>query len=93
MILKIFVNLRWNKYSKTFDYSLANYSADPGDDYVTVCEKEVEFEGLDDQQERALLHKALLGKRSKILADAHVEAQEYAEMAQELLAIEHKPEA
>lgn len=86
------VNLRWNKYSKEFVYSLDNYPSDPGDDYVTVEVLEVEFATLENQEERRLLHKALMGRRAKVLADAHMEAQEIAEMAQELLALEFKSE-
>lgn len=92
MELTTHVNLRWNKYSKEFEYYLSSYPANPGDDYVTVCERQVSFDGLSEQEERAALHKALMSKRAKILADAHTEAQEIAEMAQELLALEYKGE-
>lgn len=90
MKLKVYVNLHWNKYSKEFEYRLSNYPADANDDYVTVHEKEVEFETVEDARTKRLIHDALLHKRSKLLADAHVEANELMEMAQELLAIEFK---
>lgn len=88
----VYVNLHWNKYNREFEYRLATYAADPGDDYVTAGKKEVEFDELPDQEARKRLHASLIARRAKVLADAHVEAQEIAEMAQELLAIEYKGE-
>lgn len=88
----IYVIAGWNKYSKTFDYSLSTWKPAEDSESVLVCEREVEFESLAEAELKQRIYDALHRHRKSVLADAYAEAVEIEAMANELLAIEYKPE-
>jgi len=81
----IYIYARWNEYSKEFDHFIRPYTTD---DEILLETRSVSFETLPDKELRIQMHKILIAKKNKIVADAVVEAQEIEKVANELLALE-----
>ena len=80
----------WNKYSKDFSYSVTSYPPGEGSEMFLIEERELHFETPNDLELRQRAAKALMGKKTKIAADAYVETKEVDELLQEMLALEDK---
>ena len=86
----VYITSHWSSYSKEFQYSVQGYAPSPEGEFVLVEERVLHFETPNDIELRAQVAAALRRKKSKVLADAHVEVKEIEERIQELLALEDK---
>lgn len=87
MKVTIYISMHWNKYSKEME-PVVRQSTYLSDGDILIAQQEVEFESWGDTQLRQAVYKALLEKKSKVLADAYVEAEEIQNEANDLLALE-----
>ena len=86
----IYITSHWNKYDKKFNYSVQGYKPSNDSGYILLEERDIEFDSPSDIDLRLRIANALKEKKTKVLADAHVEAKEIDEEIQELLALEDK---
>ena len=91
MKITAYIHAQWNRYHEIFSFhvfgtDMTQYG------YALLCKVEVEFESPTDVALRNTVSVALRSQATKIRADAFMQAQALDDQAQELLALDFKPE-
>jgi len=91
MKVTAYIHAQWNRYSEEFSFQV--FGADMTQyGYALLSQVEVEFESPMDVALRNAVSVALRSQATKIRADAFMQAQALDDQAQELLALDFKPE-
>ena len=89
---KIYVYAHYNVYKKGFQVNAQHYEAGESSGDVLLKIVEIQTELPNAETLTAQIVGALRTKKTKILADAHAEAEEVEGVIQTLLVLEHKPQ-